>query len=57
MSLKKIFFNQFSLILFIYLFVSTLPTDGAAEEKNRLEEKQRGVRKDRKKSKDEWTPV
>ncbi|KAL3891290.1 hypothetical protein ACJMK2_003552 [Sinanodonta woodiana] len=31
--------------------------DAAAEEKNRLEEKQRTVRKDRKKHKDEWSPV
>ncbi|XP_076437583.1 oxysterol-binding protein-related protein 1-like [Babylonia areolata] len=31
--------------------------DGAAEEKNRLEEKQRAARKDRKKTKEEWTPV
>ena len=30
--------------------------DGAAVEKNRLEEKQRAARKDRKKSKGEWTP-
>jgi hypothetical protein len=30
--------------------------DGAALEKNRLEEKQRTSRKDRKKSKDEWKP-
>ncbi|KAK7485627.1 hypothetical protein BaRGS_00023076 [Batillaria attramentaria] len=31
--------------------------DGAAEEKNRLEDKQRAARKDRKKAKDEWSPV
>lgn len=31
--------------------------DGAAEEKNRMEEKQRAVRKDRKKYKDDWTPM
>ncbi|XP_074656432.1 oxysterol-binding protein-related protein 1-like isoform X2 [Tubulanus polymorphus] len=30
--------------------------DGAAEEKMRLEEKQRGARKDRKRRKNEWTP-
>ncbi|ELU10803.1 hypothetical protein CAPTEDRAFT_156226 [Capitella teleta] len=31
--------------------------DGAAIEKNRLEEKQRAVRKERKKSKSEWKPL
>jgi hypothetical protein len=31
--------------------------DGAAEEKNRLEELQRNARKDRKKSKDDFTPL
>ena len=30
--------------------------DGAAEEKVRLEEKQRAARKDRKKRKEEWVP-
>ncbi|PVD32638.1 hypothetical protein C0Q70_08082 [Pomacea canaliculata] len=31
--------------------------DGAAEEKNRLEEKQRAARKEKKKSKQEWMPL
>lgn len=31
--------------------------DAAATEKNRLEEKQRAARKDRKKKKEEWVPV
>ena len=30
--------------------------DLAGEEKNRLEEKQRAARRDRKKKRDEWTP-
>jgi len=33
-----------------------LPLDGAAAEKNRLEEKQRMARKDRKKATAEWKP-
>lgn len=32
-------------------------TDVAGEEKTRLEEKQRGARRERKKRRDEWTPV
>ena len=31
--------------------------DGAAEQKNRMEEKQRTSRKDRKKNKEEWMPL
>ena len=39
------------MIEFMFHFI-----DGAAAEKHRLEEKQRAVRKDRKKSGDEWKP-
>ena len=38
----------------MYLFLST---EGAAQEKNRLEEKQREVRKLRKKKRDVWEPL
>jgi len=37
--------------------VCVLCADVAGEEKNRLEEKQRATRRDRKKKREEWSPV